>query len=390
MSVTGYAYPWDFIDDPDVLARTGALGLDVVALASSYHAARVVNMYHPTRRVTEVPYSAFYGTRRDDAWRGHRLAPRAPEWLGRHDAFSHAAQQLSDDGTAVDAWIVLTHIDDPDFADLELVERNAYDEAYPYALCPASEAVREYCLTLVDETLRSANVRGVVLEASGPMGFEHASTHDKSEFAQLSVAQRQLLSLCFCAACREGQRAFGLDPDEVAARARAGIDGDVATSDVALGHELADVVAAYRLALGSVLREAIIERVREVQPRATITVHASGERWATGSFPALSSQPWSDSIDAVVANAWDSATAGDELRALSSVIDDRAKLGAYLRLDREWSDGGNEETLGRYADAGVTELHLYHLGLLTPKTSRAVTDIIEKFREIVPSATRPS
>ena len=390
MSVTGYAFAWDFIDDPEALARTRKLDVDVVALAASYHATRVVNTYHPTRRVTDVPYSAFYGTRRDDAWRGHRLTPRAPAWLGRDDAFASSARRLTREGFDVDAWIVLTHLDDPDDPDdpddtyLELVERNAYDEPYPYALCPGSEDVREYCLTLVEETLRSANVRGVVLEASGPMGFDHAGVHDKSEFAALSVAQRQLLSLCFCAACRKSQRECGLDPDEIAAKVRTGIDEDASSPEAALGNELADQVAKFRLTLGTALREAIIERVRVVQPEATITLHASARRWATGSFPALSAQPWSRSINAVVANAWESASAEDELRAMASVVDGRAKVGAYLRLDRDWSGDGNDETLRRYVRAGVTELHLYHLGLLTRVSARAAASVVESFREIAP------
>ena len=56
---------------------------------------------------------------------------------------------------------------------------------------------------------------------------------------------------------------------------------------------------------------------------------------------------------------------------MASVVDDRAKVGAYLRLDRDWSGDGNDVTLRRYVRAGVTELHLYHLGLLTKVSSRA-------------------
>jgi hypothetical protein len=387
VSVTGYAFAWDYLDDPDAVMRTRELGVDVVALAASYHAARIVNAFHPTRRVTEIPYSAFYAMRREDAWRGHRLTPRSPSWLGRDDALATSAQLLTHEGLDVDAWIVLTHLDDPEFSDLELVERNAYGEPYPYALCPASEDVREYCLTLVEETLRSADVRGVVLEASGPMGFDHASTHDKSEFATLSATQRDLLSLCFCTACRTAQRACGIDPDEVAQKVRAGIDNDASSVEAALGSELANEVATYRLALGTTLREAIFERVRGVRPEATITLHASARRWATGSFPALNAQPWSTSIDAVVSNAWESTWAEDELLGLSSVVDGRAQIGAYLRLDRGWSDGDIDVTLRRYVHAGATELHLYHLGLLTSSSSMAAANVIESFRTIVPRPT---
>jgi hypothetical protein len=384
VSITGYAFAWDFIDDPDAILRTRELDVDVVALAASYHATRVVNTYHPARRVTDVPYSAFYGTRRDEAWRGHRLTPRAPTWLGRDDAFAGSARRLTQEGIDVDAWIVLTHLDDPDDTHLELVERNAYDEPYPYALCPGSEDVREYCVTLVGETLRLAKVRGVVLEASGPMGFDHAGVHDKSEFAALSAAQRQLLSLCFCAACRKSQRECGLDPDEIAAKVRTGIDDDASSPEAALGNELADQVAKFRLTLGTALREAIIERVRDVQPEATITLHASPRRWATGAFPALSAQPWSKSINAVVSNAWEPASAESELRALAGVVDGRAKVGAYLRFDRDWSGDGNDETLRRYVRAGVTELHLYHLGLLTKESATTAASVVQSFREIAP------
>ena len=56
VSVTGYAYPWDYLDDDAAAPRTAEVGLDVVALAATYHAARVPRPLHPTRRVTDVPY----------------------------------------------------------------------------------------------------------------------------------------------------------------------------------------------------------------------------------------------------------------------------------------------------------------------------------------------
>jgi len=391
VSVTGYAYAWDFIDDPDAISRARSLGIDVVAVAASYHATRVVNTFHPARRVTDVPYSAFYGARRDEAWRGHRLTPRAPRWLGRDDAFANAVELLSREGIEVDAWIVLTHFDDPDDSHLEFVERNAYGEPYPYALCPASEDVLQYCVTMVEETLCSASVRGVVLEASGPMGFDHASAHDKTEFAALSVAQRQLLSLCFCAACRKAQRECGLDPDEMASKVRTGIEEDASSPEAALSTELADEFAKYPRTLGTALREAIIESVEVVAPEAKITVHASAGRWATGSFPSLSAEPWRSSMTAVVANAWDRSTAEDELRAMAKVVDGRASLGAYLRLDRDWQADNTDETIQHYVDAGVNELHLYHLGLLTKDSTRTASSVIEGFRPIAPGASeRPT
>ena len=85
-----------------------------------------------------------------------------------------------------------------------------------------------------------------------------------------------------------------------------------------------------------------------------------------------------------MSNAWDPASAEDELRALASVVEGRAEVGAYLRLDRDWSGGGNDATLLRYVRAGLTELHLYHLGLFTKESSRAARNVVECFREIAP------
>ncbi len=111
MSVTGYAYPWDYLGDPAAPARAVDLGVDVVALAATYHAARVVSPLHPARRVTEIPSSASYIPIRDEVWRGHRLRPNPPTWLEGGDWFNGAERRLSDAGLAVDAWIVLTHVD---------------------------------------------------------------------------------------------------------------------------------------------------------------------------------------------------------------------------------------------------------------------------------------
>ena len=56
-------------------------------------------------------------------------------------------------------------------------------------------------------------------------------------------------------------------------------------------------------------------------------------------------------------------------------------MGAYLRLDRGWS---NEPlvtaTLRRYAEYGVSELHLYHLGMLSSAGLTAARTVLETWR----------
>ena len=202
VTVTGYAYPWDVNDDPQAAPRAAGLGVDVVALAANYHAARLVTPLHPTRRSLDVPHSAMYTPIRHKAWQDRRLVPRAPTWLERDDWFNDAARRLSAEGLAVAAWMPITHEDDLGTQHPDLAVRNAFDDIYPYALCPSSDEVHAYCRTLVEEVLAThRGASGVVVEACGPFGVEHGSIHDKSDMADLSETERDLLSVCFCVAC---------------------------------------------------------------------------------------------------------------------------------------------------------------------------------------------
>ena len=377
MKVVGYSYPWDYVGDPHAAPRAAAWGVDVVAVAAAYHASRVVGPLHPTRRVMEVPQSAIYVPVREEAWRGHRLVPSCPTWTKDENLFAGAQRQLMDAGVEVNAWLVLTHHDDLGRSNSDLVVQNAYGDSYSYALCPQAPDVREYCLTLVEEILRSSDCPGVVVEACGPMGLEHAGPHDKSEFAQWSFTSKQLLSICFCHHCQRGLEESGLDVDELARRVREGVDRAALSIEEALGDELSERVATFRIAIAAELRRAIVKKIREVRPGATITLHASANQWATGPFSALCAADSLEGVSAVVANCWDPSTGEYELQTLHALVEDRVRVGAYLRLDQGWfGESLVEDTIGRYVRAGMTELHLYHLGLLSRAGLEAVTRVV--------------
>jgi hypothetical protein len=288
------------------------------------------------------------------------------------DSFERARNRLEHEGLLVDGWIVLTHDDDLDSSHQDLFVRNAYGEAYSYALCPRADDVREYCRTLVQETLRIGSLRGVILEACGPMGVDHGSTHDKVAMANWSLVQQQLLSLCFCHACEIGLSDAGVDPLDLARRVREALARDAATMEDALDHDTA-TVAAYRQSLSTDLQLVLTEAARQVQPDIGITVHASANPWATGSFPTCSSASLA-SVTCAVANCWDPGSAEDELDRLSA---NTANLGAYLRLDHDWSH--LESDLTRYAGIGVKELHLYHLGLLSVSSAETAERMIREW-----------
>jgi hypothetical protein len=367
VKVVGYSYPWDYLDDSQAATRASDVGVDVVALAAAYHASRTVSPLHPTRRVMDVPHSALYIPVRDEVWRGHRLIPQQPTWTNEDDLFGLAQRHLHDVGLEVDAWVVLTHNDDLGRDNSYLVVHNAFGDKYPYALCPSAPDVQEYCLTLVEEILITTTCRGVVLEAWGPMGIEHASQHDKSDFASWSETAKQLLSLCFCKECRLGLVDAGIDVDELLRRVRAGVDGNAASIEDALGHDLATAVLSLRMRSATLLRNALVGRIRGVRSDATITLHASSSGWASGSFSTYGDTEASMVADTVVANCWNPSTSEHELASLRKLVDGACDVGAYFRFDHGWCDEDEaRQRLTEYVEAGMTEAHLYHLGLLSP------------------------
>ncbi|MFG1696501.1 hypothetical protein [Nonomuraea sp. NPDC049309] len=193
-----YLYPWDVVGDPSAPRRLAELGVEAVALAASYHSTRAATPYHPAHRVLDVPYPAFYLPIRESSW--GRLVPAAPTWTPA-DAYLQARDALKAVGLKVHAWTVLTHNSRLGAAHPDLVVRNAFGDAYPYALCPSHEDVIEYCENLVREILDLGEPDGLILEACGPMGFGHTSVHEKTSGADWTPADTDLLSLCFCTNC---------------------------------------------------------------------------------------------------------------------------------------------------------------------------------------------
>jgi hypothetical protein len=56
-------------------------------------------------------------------------------------------------------------------------------------------------------------------------------------------------------------------------------------------------------------------------------------------------------------------------------------LGAYLRLDNDWSHLDSD--LARYASHGVSELHLYHLGLMSQSSAATASRIVKQWKPSV-------
>ncbi|WP_405010040.1 hypothetical protein [Kitasatospora sp. NBC_01539] len=374
----GYAYPWDFRDDPAAAQRARALGLDAVAVAAAYHTVRSASPLHPTRRLTEVPHAASYVPVRAEAWRGRRLRPAPAAWLPSADPFGDACRALRQVGLDVYAWTVLTHNSHLGRSHPDLTVRNAYGEHYSYALCPSWDEVADYCVTLTGEVVGTGYPDGLVLEACGPLGAVHGGHHDKAGLAGWSATDQQLLSLCFCGACGRRYAAAGLDPAHTAAcvRSALGRPGSADSVEEALGPEAAGLLREVRGSTVGRLGTAVAEQARAVDRGVRLVLHAAPDPWATGAFTAVGPVHL-PRMDVLVASCWDPGPAGEAaLRGLRALAGPDVAVGGYLQADGTWGGAeGVADRVARYRAAGMEELHLYHLGLVGEEGLRLMASI---------------
>ncbi|WP_046468802.1 hypothetical protein [Allosalinactinospora lopnorensis] len=377
---TVYAYPWDVVGDPGAADRLAGLKADTVAVAASYHTVRAATPQHPDHRMVQARSAACYVPVRPSAWQGSRLVPAEPDWVPGPDPFGAARDALHAAGTPVHAWVVLTHNSLLGTANEDLVVRNAFGDRYTYALCPSAPDVVDYCERLVSEVMTVGAPDGLILEACGPLGARHGGHHEKTEGADWTPVQLDLLSLCFCAACLELYRERGVDPVELKGRVRDGVDATEPPEsvDTALG-PLAEPVRAIRTGVAADLAARLVARARAVRPDIRITMHASADPWATGPFStAAGGVP---EVDCLVGNCWippDAATEG--LAALRRLAPSRTSIGAYvLALPPQPAD---PEALGaltdRFASAGADEFHMYHGGLASARRLATVSETLAK------------
>jgi hypothetical protein len=136
-----------------------------------------------------------------------------------------------------------------------------------------------------------------------------------------------------------------------------------------LGAELAAAVAKVRTTVTAELRSILAGRIRGAQPGLRVTVHGSPDPWATGSFATLAPNP-GDGVDAAVTNCFEAGRSAEAVAALRALLDGAGQqgmpsIGGIVRPTGEWADEAVlRDRLARMQEAGMEELHLYHLGLV--------------------------
>ena len=400
-------YPWDVDGDPAAAGRLAGLGLAGVTLAAAYHAVRAVTPFHPGHRIVTRDAAVYY--RADPSrWRGTALRPARlrPAVSRPAGSFERAAAVLRARGLAVTAWAVLTHNDRLGAVVPSAAVRNAFGDTYPWALCPAAPAVREYAVTLAGEVAALAEADAVEFEACGWYGVEHLSAHDKTAGAADGAAAQWLLSLCFCAACRREYAAAGADPEWLAAAVRAAVNapaegaapagggapargvapasgvapaggvarvGEASSAGGALPGAAADVLLGVRAALATRFQREVVAAARGAAPGKPIYLHGHPDPRATGANPGYEPAALADTAG-IVLSCWDPGAAVALVsRAAATAPDGTAIAASLLAVS---GLGGDPATLPAQAaavrTAGATELRLYHAGLASAADLAAI------------------
>lgn len=359
MKVTGYAYPWDVLE-AGFAARVRDLGVDEVAVALSYHSARAATPWSSSGTSVVARHAAFY---RPVLGQWGALRPSTPDWVTSDDSGGDAVRLLNEAGIPAAAWIVLTHNSQLGYEHPDVVVRNCFGEAYPWALCPAQPAVREYAATLTAEAVAGLELSSVILEACGPLGAVHQHQHEKTDGVWAPAVAR-LLSICCCDACAS---AWDVDADTVQAQLVEEVRRLVATGDLgvtadALPPSTTQALLRTRQAGTDALRAAVLATLPE---GTRIVLHGALDPWVTGALPGLTPDAVEDA-DSVVLFGWAPATGADAVAAAREALPERVAIGSYITAVAAAPVPDIAAYVGELAKAGAAELHLYHLGLAGP------------------------
>jgi hypothetical protein len=368
-------YPWDVIGDPAAPDRIAGLGLTGVTLAAAYHSVRAVTPFHPEHRIVTRDAAVYY--RADPArWRAAGLPPARlrPAVARPAGSFERAAAALRSRGLQVTAWAVITHNDRLGAAVPSAAVRNAFGDGYPWALCPASPAAREYAAALAGEIAALPEADAIELEACGWYGVEHLSAHDKTAGAAAGAQAQWLLSVCFCAACRGEYAAAGADPAWLAACVRTAAGAGPGSGQAQLPAAAARVLLGVRAALASRFQREVIAAARA--PGKPVYLHAHPDPRAMGANPGYEPAALAGATG-IVLSCWDPREAPGLVSRAGETVPPGTVIAASLLAVAGL--GGDPATLPAQAAAvraaGATELRLYHAGLAAAPDLAAIGNL---------------
>jgi hypothetical protein len=386
VKASAFVYPWDVVGDPGAAEWIAGLGVRQVTLASAYHSTRALTPRHPRHRIVTASHAAVLYPVDDARWEGRALRPYAAGEWAPGDAYGEAADALAEAGLDVHTWVVLAHNSRMGAEHPSTSVVNAYGDRYAWAPCIAQADTRAYLVDLAVEAAVRPGALGTELESLGWYGLAHLHAHDKIGGVGLGDAGQYLMSLCFCATCRDGYAGHGLDADDLAAAVREALepvwrgdepsDGGRPAIEKLLGEETAAATRAWRDGVARSLQETVVAAVRAAAPAGfQVLLHADPVSYHCGANAGVDPGHILSVADGVVVPC----TGGVGLLApFTEQGRDGAVLAANFTVVAGM--GGGPGTLAqdaaRAASAGATELRLYHAGLASDGDLDAVRAVL--------------
>ena len=219
VSIELFAYPWDIVDEGPMrfLDQCADLGVNRVHVAATYHSGKFLLPRNRRVKVYFPEPGALYFQPPEQSWSGALEQPvsslAGTGWL-EHLAEYAVAKQIS-----LSAWTIFFHNSTLGARYPQLTAQNVFGDHYPFALCPSHSDVQDHGLALC-RSLRSLGFFSAIdLETIGYLGYVHGYHHEVTA-VPLGAAEKFLLSLCFCPACRTGGEAAGIRMEPLASEVR--------------------------------------------------------------------------------------------------------------------------------------------------------------------------
>lgn len=213
-----WTYPWDVQDlgletvERDLAERAG---LNMISLATSYHAGRFLQPRSPRRKAYFPEDGTIYFKLTAARWDGLAIQPKVADVITEGgDVLGDLVRRREAGGLGVSCWTVCLHNTRLGMLHPQAVTRNAFGDANYYNLCPSHPDARAYVRALVADISHGYGPDRIELESPSFMGFAHEYHHEKDGVG-LTPEDDFLLSLCFCPSCLSRAAGAGIDGEPV-------------------------------------------------------------------------------------------------------------------------------------------------------------------------------
>lgn len=386
-----YTYAWDLAEHgvPCAVGEFLDHGLNTVTMAGSYHAGKFLRPRASGKILFPEDGTVYF---RHDPSAFGAIKPEPNSLLDERDVLDELCSQ---EGIAVNVWLVLLHNSLLGFRHPEACARNAFGDIYYYNLCPSASESREYAIGLARNVTESYPVAGISMESPGFAPFFHGYHHE-FYLVRSNRWLENLLGLCFCGHCRNGARKAGIDIVSLAGKVADDISGYLASDtdypdDMAESFWLADAVTDREFSAFLNWRcdvvSSLVEDIREaVRPDAAVAVIPSVARptsncWYEGSD--LGKLAATAGIVEACFYEPSVARIRADLADIARRIGDLGELRGILRPSFPDLETGAElaEAVKLLDAGGVTGLSFYNWGFLRERNMRFIKTVLPGYRE---------